>query len=567
MATAAEAHDQHSHGQHKLTWRDWVFTTNHKQIGILYISTAFFFFLLAGIQALIIRVELATPNLDFLVPHGGFDTYNGLITMHGTMMIFLWVMPAFAGFINYVVPMMIGAKDMAFPRLNALSYWLLVAGGLMMLSGFFFGSLPDAGWTSYFPLSALSGLDVNDGSIQRIGMDTWILGVQILGFSSIFGSVNFIVTMLRMRTPGMTFHMMPLFCWAAFVTSVLLVLAVPALSVAVFMIMFERHFDITFFNQVAGGDLLLYQHLFWFFGHPEVYILILPAFGIISEVLPVFARKPIFGYKAIAYSSASIGAIGFLVWAHHMFTSGMAPYLRIPFMVSTMIVGVPTAVKIFNWVGTLWRGKIYFKTPMVWALGFIALFLMGGLSGVFLASTPFDLHVHDTYFVVAHFHYVLFGGSILGIFAGLYFWLPKMFGKMYSQKLGLIHFWLTFIGFNLTFFPMHQLGIMGMPRRYATYDAMFTDINVIATVGAFIMGLAQLYFIWNVIWMFRHGEAAPANPWNSKTLEWRLSSPPPAENFETPPEVHEGPYEYGLPYKPAGAGGVAHEQDHQGGDR
>ncbi|MBI1729283.1 cytochrome c oxidase subunit I [Candidatus Acetothermia bacterium] len=541
-----------SHGHHKLTWRDWIFTTNHKQIGILYIGTAFFFFLVGGVLALLMRVKLAATGTDILGITS--EKYNELITLHGTVMIFMWVMPVFSGFINFIVPLMIGAKDMAFPRLNALSYWLLISGSLLMMSGFVLGGLPDAGWTMYAPWSILS---------PGIGSDTWILGVQVLGFSSIFGGVNFIVTILRMRTTGMTFHRMPLFVWASFVTAALLVLAIPALTVAVFLVMFDRHLGTTFFSG-AGGDALLYQNLFWFFGHPEVYILILPAFGIVSEILPVFARKPIFGYKAIAYSSASIGAIGFFVWAHHMFTSGMPASFRIPFMVSTMIVGVPTAVKIFNWTATLWRGKLYFKAPMVWALGFITLFLIGGLSGIFLASVPFDIHVQDTYFVVAHFHYVLFGGAIFGIFAGLYFWLPKMFGKMYSDRMAKAHFWLTFIGFNMTFFPMHQAGVLGMARRYADHGPEFSDINLFMTIGAFVMGLAQLIFIWNMVWMFRKGPVAGDNPWNSKTLEWQLSSPPPAENFETPPVITEGPYEYGLPYGPrvAGAAAGGGEQDH-----
>jgi cytochrome c oxidase subunit 1 len=546
-----------SHGHHKLTWRDWVFTTNHKQIGILYIGTAFFFFLVGGVFALLMRVKLAATGTDILGITS--EKYNELITLHGTVMIFMWVMPIFSGFINFVVPLMIGAKDMAFPRLNALSYWLLISGSLLMMSGFVLGGLPDAGWTMYAPWSILS---------PGIGSDTWILGVQVLGFSSIFGGVNFIVTILRMRTTGMTIHRMPLFVWASLVTAALLVLAIPALTVAVFLVMFDRHLGTTFFSG-AGGDALLYQNLFWFFGHPEVYILILPAFGIVSEILPVFARKPIFGYKAIAYSSASIGAIGFFVWAHHMFTSGMPASLRIPFMVSTMIVGVPTAVKIFNWTATLWRGKLYFKAPMVWALGFISLFLIGGLSGIFLASVPFDIHVQDTYFVVAHFHYVLFGGAIFGIFAGLYFWLPKMFGKMYSDRMAKAHFWLTFIGFNMTFFPMHQTGILGMARRYADHGPEFSDINLFMTIGAFVMGLAQLIFIWNMVWMFRKGPVAGDNPWNSKTLEWQLSSPPPAENFETPPVITEGPYEYGLPYGPrvagAAAGGGERDHDFDGG--
>lgn len=510
----------------------WLFTTDHKKIGVIYIVAAFFFFFIGLTLAGIMRVQLAQPGMNVAVG----EVYNGIVTMHGTIMIFLWVMPVLAGLMNFVMPLQIGTRDMAFPRLNALGMWLFLAGGVMFLATFFI-SMPTVGWTSYTPLSLKNPTD--------LGMDIWVIGLQLLGISSIMTGLNLVVTILRLRAPGMKMFRLPLFTWASLITGWLLVLAMPVIAVLITEVLFERHIGSTFFNPAHGGDSLLYQHLFWFFGHPEVYILILPAFGIISEILPTFARKPIFGYKPMVFSLVIIGLLGFLVWAHHMFASGVDPYFTQIFMILTMLIGVPTGVKMFNWLGTLWGGKIYFKPPMVWAFAFLFTFLIGGLSGIMLSIVPVNQQVHNTYFVVAHFHYVLFGGSIMAIYAGLYFWIPKMTGWKLSTPLSTAHFVTTFIGANLTFFPMHLLGIR-MPRRVFTYDPSLADTNLLISIAGIFLAAAQILFVVNVVRSWLKKEKAEVNPWNSLSLEWQVPSPPPAHNFDELPVVTEGPYHYGT---------------------
>ena len=509
-------------------WIDWVMTVDHKQIGILYLVTAFAFFLVGGIEALLMRTQLGTPNNTFLTG----DAYNQVFTMHGTTMIFLAIMPLSVGFGNYIVPIMIGARDMAFPRLNAMSYWLFLFGGIFMYTSFLTGGAPNAGWFSYAPLTEAQFAPTH-------GMDYWVLGLQLIGISSLAGSINFIVTILNLRAPGMNFNRLPLFVWMMLVTSFLLIFAFPSVTVAITLLFFDRQLGTNFYLARQGGDPLLWQHLFWFFGHPEVYIMILPAMGIISEVLPTFSRKPIFGYTFVAYSGVAIGFLGFTVWAHHMFAVGMPPAVNAAFSLSSMLIGVPTGVKIFNWIGTLWGGNIRFTTAMLFALGFIAMFIIGGISGIFLASPPVDYQITDTYFVVAHLHYVLFGGSILGLFAASYYWFPKMTGRFLSERIGKWHFWLILIGMNLTFMSMHWLGVEGMPRRIYTYhDGFGWDIwNLIQTIGAFTIALSVLVFIYNLWVSLRRGETAPADPWDGATLEWTTSSPPPAYNFAVVPTV------------------------------
>ena len=502
----------------------WLTTTDHKRIGILYISTSLVFFVAGGILALLIRAQLATPNENFITK----DSYNELFTMHGTTMVFLVVVPILAGFGNYLVPLMIGARDVAFPRLNALSYWLFLLGGVVLYSSWFAaGGAPKAGWTSYVPLS--------EKTVGN-GQDLWILSLHVLTISSLIGAINFLVTIWRMRTRGMSRMRMPLFVWSIEAYSALLVLVLPALSAGLTLLLLDRQVGTHFFIPDEGGSALLWQHVFWFFGHPEVYVMILPAMGIISEVIPVFSRKPVFGYTAIALATAGIAVISLFVWAHHMFATGIPIGLQAFFMISTMLVAVPTGVKIFNWLATTWRGNLILDTPMLFALGFIAVFTLGGLSGVFLAVFPFDWDVHDTYYVVAHLHYVLFGGSILGIFAGLYYWWPKMYGRKLDERIGKWQFWLTFIGFNVTFFPQHMLGLLGMPRRVYTYDhgGLWEGYNLASSIGSGIMGLGVLLFFVNVIVTRRRGERAGNDPWQADTLEWYTSSPPPPENFDAP---------------------------------
>jgi cytochrome c oxidase subunit I len=527
-----------SEAVYPVTWRSgrvarWLVTVDHKRIGILYICTALFFFVGGGIAALLMRAQLATPNEHFLTQ----NSYNEVLTFHGTTMIFLVVIPILAGFGNFLVPLMIGARDMAFPRLNAFSYWMYLLGGITLyLSWFASGGTAKAGWWSYPPLS--ENLPFTS---PGHGQDYWILAIHLLTISSVTGAINFIVTIHNMRTRGMSWTRLPLFVWAVDTYAILLLIALPSLSAAQTMLLLDRHGYTHFFLPAEGGNQVLYQHLFWFFGHPEVYIMVLPVMGMISEIIPVFARKPIFGYKAVAFSTAGIAFYSCLVWAHHMFTTGLGTGLDSFFMISSMIVAVPTGVKIFNWIATTWRGNIHFDTPMLFALAFIALFTMGGLSGIFLAAFPVDWQVNDTYYIVAHFHYVLFGGSAFGFFGGLFYWWPKMFGRMLDERLGKLFFWLLFVGFNMTFLPQHMLGLLGMVRRIYTYHhgGLWETYNLISTCGSGIMALAMLVFFWNVVrtHFLRLGVRAGNDPWLADTLEWYTTSPPPAHNFDTVPYV------------------------------
>jgi len=516
---------------------EWVMTTDHKKLGIMYMATAFFFFLVGGMEALLVRTQLAVPDGKVLSP----EEYNQVFTMHGTTMIFLFVMPMLVGFGNYVVPLMIGARDMAFPRLNAFGYWVVLFGGFFLSSSFLFGQAPNAGWFSYAPLTELTSACGANAVICTPGlnMDFWALGILMLGISSIAGSLNFVVTILKLRAPGMTINRMPLFVWMTLVTAFLLLFAIPSVTAASLLLLLDRHLGTHFFQAGAGGDPLLWQHLFWSFGHPEVYILILPAFGMISEILPVFSRKPLFGYTFVAWSGVAIGFLSFTVWAHHMFAVGLPPVAQAFFATSTTLIAIPTAVKIFNWVGTVWGGKLNLKVPMLFALGFVAMFLIGGLNGVALAVVPFDYQVTDSYFVVSHLHYVLFGGTVFGIFAGIFYWFPKMTGKLLNERLGQIQFWLMLIGVNLTFFPMHILGILGMPRRIYTYpdNLGWNELNLLATIGAFIIAIAILIFLWNFIITLRSGQPAGDDPWDAFTLEWDTTSPPKPYNFLVLPVV------------------------------
>ena len=532
--TPTVADHSHTHIHKPWKWYDYfTFNVDHKVIGIQYLVTTFVFYLIGGLMAVAMRTELATPDPDFIDP----SLYNAFLTNHGTIMIFMWIVPAsIGGFGNYLVPLMIGARDMAFPKLNAAAFWLVPPAGLLLLSSFFFGGA-QAGWTSYPPLSEITA---------NTAQSMWILALVLAGTSSILGSVNFVVTILKMRVPSITWDRLPLFCWAMFATSILALVSTPVLAAGLVLLLFDINFGTSFFKPDAGGQVVMYQHLFWFYSHPAVYLMILPIFGIMSEVIPVHARKPIFGYKAIAYSSLAICLVGLFVWVHHMFTSGTPPWMRLFFTISTLIVAVPTGVKIFSWTATLWGGKIRFTSAMLFAIGLLVMFVLGGLSGVTLGAVPFDIHVHDTYYIVAHFHYVLFGGSVFGIYAGIYHWFPKMTGRMMNETLGRVHWLLTFIGANLTFMPMHQLGMHGMPRRVAMYDPQFTTLNQVCTFGAFLLAFSTVPFIVNAIWSWIAGTKASGNPWNALTLEWTTDSPPIVENWEVLPVVTHGPYDYGM---------------------
>jgi cytochrome c oxidase subunit I len=534
IGAPTEPEDHSGHGAR--SWRDYFrVNTDHKVIGIQYTVTAFFFFLVAGGLAEVMRVELAQPGQQVV----DSNAFNGFFSVHAALMIFLVVIPIFAGLANFVIPLMIGAPDMAFPRLNALSYWLLPVAGVMMVASFLVpdGGAFNTGWTAYAPLSTEAPL----------GQQFFTIGVQFAGTSSIMTALNFLVTIITMRAPGMTFWRMPLLVWANFTTSLLVVIATPFVAGSQFLVLLDRALDANFFQASLGGDVVSYQHIFWFYSHPAVYIMMLPGFGIISEVISTKSRKPIFGYRLMALSLLAILVLGFTVWAHHMFVSGMFPWLRVPMMITTMAIAVPTGIKIFSWLATLWRGVLELSTPMLFALGFITMFTLGGISGIMLAALPVVIHTSDTYFVVAHIHYVLFGGSIFTVFAGVYYWFPKMTGRMYDETLGKIHFWLTFIGFNATFAPMHWVGLEGMPRRVADYAEKFADWNLFISIAAFALGISTLVFFYNMIVSWKWGPPAPGNPWRANTLEWQVSSPPPIFNFDQIPQVVGGPYEYGVP--------------------
>ena len=550
---------EHTHTEHKLSfWRKYVFSTDHKMIGTQFLFTTLFFFFVGGVLALLLRWQLGFPGkpmpiLGQLFPDsmmvGGVmlpEFYASLFTMHASVMIFFAIIPILVGaFGNFVVPLQIGAPDMAFPRLNMVSYWCFWPAAVIALTGFFVqGGAAASGWTAYPPLSA----------IEPVGQTFWIVAVILVGTSSIMGAINYLTTILNMRAPGMSLFRMPLTTWAIFITSVLSLLATPVLTGAMIMLLFDRTLGTHFFLSEGGGHALLWQHLFWFYSHPAVYIMILPGMGVVSDVISTFSRKPLFGYKMMVSAIAAIAFLGFIVWGHHMFQSGMNPTVGTTFMLSTMLIAVPSAIKTFNWLGTMWRGSLRFTPPMLNAIAFVSMFVIGGLSGIFMASTSVDIFIHDSYFIVAHIHYVLFGGSMFAAFAGVYYWFPKMFGRKMNDFLGKIHFIGTFIFFNCTFFPMHILGIGGHMRRIydpTQYEHLkhLQPINVFITISAFLLGLAQLPFVINFIRSLFWGEKADRNPWEANTLEWVAPSPPPHGNFETIPTVYHGPYEYSVPGK------------------
>ncbi len=529
MATAAGAIGSMAHEPSKSGVWSWITTVDHKRIGILYGVSAVCFFLVGGVEALIIRLQLAEAESSLI----GAGLFNQLFTMHALTMIFLAIMPLGAAFFNFIVPLQIGARDVAFPRLNALSYWLFIFGALLLNSSFIFGGAPDVGWFAYANLTAAE-YSPSDA------VDFFALGMLVLGVSSLAAALNFIITILNMRAPGMTLMRMPVFTWMTLVVSFLLVFALPILTVGLVQLLFWREFGMPFFSASEGADPLLWQHIFWLFGHPEVYILILPAMGIVSEILPTYSRKPLFGYSTVVFAGVAIGFMGFAVWAHHMFTVGLGSIALAAFSASTMLIAVPTGIKIFNWIATMWGGAIHLTTAMLFAIGFVALFVIGGLSGVMHASPPVDTQQQDTYFVVAHLHYVLFGGSIMGLFGGIFYWFPKMTGRLLSEGLGKLQFWLMFIGMNVTFGPMHLVGIDGMPRRINTYDASmgWELLNQIETVGAFIIALSVAVFLYNFFKSVKSGEPSGDDPWDGRTLEWSISSPPPEYNFARIPVVH-----------------------------
>ena len=519
--------DHDEHADHPSGIMRWLTTTNHKDIGTMYLTFSLIMFFVGGCMILGIRAELFKPGLQLMNP----EFFNQLLGVHALIMIFAALMPAATGFANWMIPLQVGAADMAFARMNNFSFWLLIPAGLMMVGSFFMpGGAPAAGWTLYAPLTLQMGPS----------MDAAIFAVHILGASSIMGAINIIVTILNMRSPDMPLMKMPIFCWTWLITAFLLIAVMPVLAGAVTMTLTDRHFGTSFFNPAGGGDPVMYQHIFWFFGHPEVYIMILPAFGIISQVVPAFSRKKLFGYTSMVYATSSIAILSFIVWAHHMFATGMPVAAQLFFMYATMLIAVPTAVKIFNWVATMWRGSMTFETPMLFAVGFIFVFTMGGFTGLILAMAPIDIQLQDTYYVVAHFHYVLVAGSLFAMFSGYYYWAPKWTGVMYNETRGKIHFWWSLIAFNITFFPMHFLGLAGMPRRYVDYPMQFADFNMLSSVGGFLFGFAQVYFIFFIVipTMRGIGQKAAQKPWDgAEGLEWEIPSPAPFHTFETPPKL------------------------------
>jgi cytochrome c oxidase subunit 1 len=517
--------DGHDHGHHPTGLMRWITTTNHKDIGSMYLWFSFIMFLVGGAMSMVIRAELFEPGLQVVNP----DFYNQMLTLHALIMVFGAIMPAFVGFANWMIPLQIGAPDMAFARMNNWSFWILpVAGSMLVGSLFVPGGAAGTGWTLYPPLSIQSGM----------GMDMAIFGVHLLGMSSIMGSINIITTILNLRAPGMTLMKMPLFAWTWLITAYLLIAVMPVLAGAVTMLLTDRHFGTSFFNAAGGGDPVLFQHVFWFFGHPEVYIIALPAFGVISEVIPAFSRKPIFGYASMVYAIASIAIISFFVWAHHMYVTGMPLTGQLYFMYATMLIAVPTGVKVFNWVATMWRGSMTFETPMLFALGFLFLFTLGGFSGLVLSITAVDVQLQDTYYVVAHFHYVMVAGALFSAYAGAYYWLPKWTGHMYDETLGKWHFWLSLVFFNMTFFVQHFLGLAGMPRRIPDYALQFSEFNKFSTIGSFGFGLTQLLFLYIVLKAIKGGKKAEANAWgDAPGLEWTVPSPAPHHTFEEPPVI------------------------------
>ena len=531
MANSTVTHDSHHdghddhHGHQQSFIERWFFSTNHKDIGTLYLIFSFIMFIIGAGMSVVIRAELMVPGLQLVTP----EFFNQMTTVHALVMIFGGVMPAFVGLANWMIPLQVGAPDMALPRMNNWSFWIMPFAFTLLLGTLFLpGGAPAGGWTLYPPLSLQGGANVA----------FTIFAIHMMGVSSIMGAINIIATVLNMRAPGLDLLKMPIFCWTWLITAFLLIAVMPVLAGAVTMLLTDKFFGTSFFNAAGGGDPVMYQHIFWFFGHPEVYIMILPAFGVVSEIIPTFSRKPLFGYQAMVYATASIAFLSFIVWAHHMFTVGMPLGGEIYFMFATMLIAIPTGVKVFNWVSTMWKGSLSFETPMLWAVGFVILFTIGGFSGLMLAIVPADFQYHDTYFVVAHFHYVLVPGAIFGIFASAYYWLPKWTGHMYDETLGKLHFWMSFIGMNLAFFPMHFVGLAGMPRRIPDYNLQFADFNMVSSIGAFMFGTTQLLFLFIVIKCIRGGKPAPAKPWDgAEGLEWSIPSPAPYHTFSTPPEV------------------------------
>ncbi len=520
-------------------WRRFFgFSTDHKVIGIQYIVTAFFFFLIGGVFAMIIRGELLTPESDLV----DRTVYNAMFTMHGTVMLFLWTFPVLAGLANYLVPLMIGARDMAFPRLNAIAFWMIPVFGVVLIGSFLLpGGPAQSGWWSYPPVS----LQNPTGNLIN-GQFLWLLAIVLSGISSILGAINIVTTIFRMRAPGMTWFRMPVFVWTVLSAQIIQLFGLPALTAGAVLLLCDLVAGTSFYDPAKGGDPVLFQHFFWFYSHPAVYVIILPVFGIFSELFPVYARKPLFGYKVVAISSLIITGLSAVVWVHHMFASGTPGWMRMLFMFTTMLISVPTGIKVFAWIGTIWGGKLRLDTPMLFAMGGLVMFVFSGITGIMLAAVPVDIHVNNTYFVVGHFHYVIYGATVMGIYAALYHWFPKMTGRMYNEGLGKLHFALTFLGTNLNFFPMHPLGLQGMPRRVASYDPEFAFWNVIASLGGFLLGMSTLPFLVNMVGSWVQGKTAPANPWRAIGLEWLVASPPPHENFEELPIVVAEPYGYGM---------------------